>query len=136
MKIKLLPEQGSAVYWSDKNLPSIGNIDADKIQVCNLIKIYDDYYDVCMISKTDCFVRLHKGTVYENTEDINELDTAYESKMICPFCSATIEDCGDYSGFGEDVECPVCGATFELTKEYTVEYTTKLVRPGIVEHVK
>ena len=140
MKIKLIPDNSSAMYWSapDKHPPVIGQVDSDIVDVCNLIKIYDDYYDVCMIksSTNECYVRHHKETVHENTDEIDELETTYTSEIVCPFCGYTFDNSFEYGEYDDDLECPACKATMSMTADHIIEYTTTLKTPGIIVTVK
>lgn len=134
MKIKLIGTTESLSFKGADKLPTIGNIDDNRVDIGTLLKIYDDYYEVisCTTPTMEnqyCVVRHHPQCV---GDDIDTYDT---DNIVCPFCGHE-DDTGYEYHYTDTYECPICGATSELTKNISVTYTTTLLTEGKVVTVK
>jgi len=58
--------------------------------------------------------------------DYDECDYRAQDECKCPHCATVIhiesEDYGD-----KNMDCDTCGGQFELTTEYSVTFTTKVI---------
>jgi predicted RNA-binding Zn-ribbon protein involved in translation (DUF1610 family) len=61
---------------------------------------------------------------------MSEIDTDYQSNATCPYCGHVDADSweidfGDFMDGEAEVDCPECGEPYIVTRNVTVDYSTR-----------
>jgi DNA-directed RNA polymerase subunit RPC12/RpoP len=61
---------------------------------------------------------------------MSEIDTDYQSNATCPYCAHVDKDSweidfGDCMDGDAEVDCPECGEPYIVTRNVTVDYSTR-----------
>jgi hypothetical protein len=110
-----------SVFLSVDEYPYIGKIQ-EEIRIGEVIKLGKNHYVACILNHEKKAAAVKKLTLKRNRDEV------YDNDFICPLCGYIDQDSWELPEGDDTVECGRCGAEIEYSKEFTVHFTTKIVK--------